>query len=341
MANLKNTNINDTGHLNLPAGNVTGNGVIRYSATEGKLQVFNTQTAGGTWGDATQPYLTRQIITTGYIHGGYASSVVWSRTNKSEFATDTTIDLGNTQEGAHNYKASMWDNTTNYTFGGLANAHCASNNTITAFNMRTEISYTSGYTRSMPWSTNNPACFQHEHYRGWFTGGGSAATYEMDFSTATLSNLGVNSGTSGGSWGISHEKYSIYMPANQGFMHSTKNYYSRTGSNPQGDKHQHCGQFKHAYHIGGRENNPSSNWRETNMLTDVTADAIGAKPAYSGEENSIVGQDWFYGIGWYQGSHVNTAFKFVYATRQSTSGYSSLAAKGVNGQSSATMSWRD
>ena len=341
MANLKNTNINDTGHLILPGAGTTTTGQLRYNVTEGKLEVYNAQTAGGVWSSATQPYLTRQIITTGYIHGGYASSVVWSRTNRCVFATDTTIDLGNTQEGAHNYKASVWSRDVNYTFGGLANAHCASNNTITAFNMRTETSFTTGYNRTGPWSTNNPGQMQHENYLGWFTGGGSSATYEFNLTTGTLTNTGVASGTSGGSWGISHEKYSIYIPANQGFYHASKTYYARSGSNPQGDKHQHCGQFKHAYHVGGRENNPSSNWRETNMITDVTADVIGAKPAYSGEENSVTGQDWFYGAGWYQGSHVNSAYKFTYANRTGIVGGASLETKGVTGQSSATMSWRD
>ena len=77
------------------------------------------------------------------------------------------------------------------------------------------------------------------------------------------------------------------------------------------------------------------------MWTNTSADAIGSKPYYSGEENSFTGQDWGYCIGWYQGGHVNTAFKFVYATEVGTGTTSSLEAKGKSGNSSATMSWRD
>jgi len=346
MATLKNTNINDTGHLTLPGNTTSGagtNGALRFNGRDGKIEVYQSQSGGGHWTAMVQPFLSRQIITTGYIHGGYASSVVWDETNRVTFATDTTIDLAGKQERGHNYKDSCHDVNNCWTFGGAANAHCANNNGITAYNHRTENNYTSGYTRTFTWSTNNPGMIQNpEMTKAWITGGNSSQIRYFDMVTQTLGAQQGSSGTSGGTWGIQHENYGIWCEnPNQGFKWSSETPYSRGATSPQGDKHQHCMMFKHANMVGGRERNPSTNWRETNFYNDQTKDVIGGKSYYGGEENMIAGQDWGYAVGWYQGNHVVDSAKFVYATRSSARGGSSLNAKGVNGQSSATMSWRD
>ena len=344
MATLKNTNINDTGHLTLP-GNADGGstGDIRFNGRDGRIETYQGQSGGGFWTAMVQPFLTRQIITTGYVHGGYASSVVWDETNRVILATDTTIDLPGKQERGHNYKDSCHNERDCWTFGGAANAHCRSSNGITAYNHRTENNFTDGYTRTHTWSTNNPGMIQDGDMKlAWITGGGSSQIRRFDMTTSTLGVQQGNSGTSGGTWGIQHENYGIWCEnPNQGFKWASEQPYSRSSTTPQGDKHQHCIMFKHANMVGGRERNPSSNWRETNFYNDQTQDVIGSKSFYGGEENMIVGQDWGYAIGWYQGNHVVSSAKFTYATRQSHTGGNSLNAKGVNGQSSATMSWRD
>jgi len=347
MANLKNTNINDTGHLTLPGGEpgTTSAGTIRYNITENRVEIYNPNTGGGQWSSQVLPYLSRQIITTGYLHGGYASSVVFTNTNRTTFATDTTVDLtgaNQAQERGHNYKSCLWSGTTNYTFGGQAGSHCASSSGNIAFNMVTEQTLTSGYSRNLPYSTNNNACLQHENFRGWTSMGGTSNVYEWDMQTETLNTTAITSNPNAGGWGTSHELYGVWIGSSAGYRFSwaTRTNINSRGTAVQGDKHQHSLSFKHAYHIAGRESNPSSNWRETNMYTDATQDAIGSKPAYSGEENTVTGQDWAYALGWYQGSHVNTSFRFVYATRAGTTTGSSTQPKGVAGQSSATMSWR-
>jgi len=345
MATLKNTNIDDTGHLTLPGQGTTVQGNIRYNNAENKVEEYQAQTAGGRWSSMAAPYLTRQIVTTGYLHGGYAFSVVWTNTNRSTFATDTTVDLtgaNQTQERGHNYKASVWSATTNFTFGGQANAHCAGSNGNIAFNMVTEQSFTSGYSRTIPWTTNNNACIQQEQWRGWTGMGGTSNVYEFDFQTETLNTSAITSNPNSGGWGTNHESHAVWIGSGEGyrFAFATRTNISGRSLRVQGDKHQHTLQFKHSYHIAGREGNPSSNWRETNMYSDTTRDAIGSKPAYSGEENTVTGQEWAYGLGWYQGGHVNTTYKFTYATRSGITTTSSTQPKGMNGQSSATMSWR-
>ena len=342
MATLKNTNIDDTGHLTLPGSSTGGNnGDIRFNGSRGRIETFQEKSGGGFWTAMVQPYLQRQIITTGYMHGGYASSVVWNNTNRITFATDTTVDLPGRQERGHNYKDSCHNANVCWTIGGAANAHCASSNGITAYNCRTELNFTDGYTRTFTWSTNNPGMIQQDLTKAWVTGGGSSQIRYFDMVTSTLGVQQGTSNTSGGIWGIQHENYGIWCTNNQGFKWASQQPYSRSATSPQGDKHQHAIMFKHANMVAGRESNPSSNWRETNFLNDTTQDVIGSKGYYGGEENMLAGQDWGYAVGWYQGSHVVNSAKFVYATRQGTVGGASLNAKGVNGQSSATMSWRD
>lgn len=344
MATLKNTNINDTGHLTLPGSAQTDGSAadFRYNANENKLEVYGPNVDSATWSSLALPYLTRQIITTAYVHGGYASSVVWDETNRVIFATDTTIDLAGKQERGHNYKDSCHNLNVCWTIGGAANGHCVASNGITAYNHRTELNFTDGYTRTHTWNTNNPGMIQQDLIKAWVTGGGSSQIRYFDMTTSTLLQQQGNSGTSGGTWGLQHENYGIWCESpNQGFKWATQTPYGRSDGSPQGDKHQHCIMFKHANMVGGRERNPSTNWRETNFYNDQTQDVIGGKGFYGGEENMVVGQDWGYAIGWYQGNHVVSSAKFTYATRLSTVGGNSLNAKGVNGQSSATMSWRD
>ena len=346
MATLKNTSINDTGHLTIPGQGANSAGSIRFNTVDNRPETFLPEVAGGVWTSQALPYLSRQIITTGYIHAGYASSVVFNNTNRTTIATDTTIDLtaaGQTQELGHNYKASFWSRDINYTIGGYSGVHCGTSSTNIAFNMRTEQSLTAGYTRNIPWNTNNPACLQHEYFKGWVSMGGTSNVYEWTFSNETLNTSAIGSNPNAGGWGTSHEHYGVWIGSGEGyrFNFATRQNQGGRSLRVQGDKHQHTLTFKHAYHIAGRESNPSTNWRETNMITDATQNAIGAKPAYSGEENTITGQDWGYGLGWYQGSHVNTTYKFTYATRAGINTGSSTRPKGVAGQSSATMSWRD
>jgi len=341
MATLKNTRINDTGHLTLP-GATTGasNGDIRFNGSVGRIETYQAQSGGGFWSSMVQPFLTRQIITTGYVHGGYASSVVWNNTNRVTFATDTTIDLAGRQEGAHNYKDSCHNRDLCWSFGGGSNGHCVPSNTIRAYNHRTENSVSTGYTRTGQWAYNNNAVIQQGLETAWVSQGGSGAIYRFDMNTGTfVTQQGTQA--DGGSWGLQHENYGIFISNNSAFKFASTTSVARSATNPQGDKHQHAIMFKHANMVAGREGNPSTNWRETNFYNDQTQDVIGGKSYYGGEENMVVGQDWGYAIGWYQGSHVVSSAKFVYATRSSATGSGSLNAKGVNGQSSATMSWRD
>lgn len=349
MANLKNTTINDTGFLNLPNDTSTTAGTpgqVRYDPANHRMEFYHTRD-NARWEPMMNPFLTRQIVTTGYLHGGYAASSAWNNTNRIVYATDTTINLGdNTQEWAHNYQSCVFNRTRNFTLGA-GNGHCIASTNVACFDMRTETAQTSAYGRTFPVSNVNSGTVQKEEFFGWWQNASySANIYELNLTVEqTYVSLGSIATMGGQLWGTNHENYGIFWNSggsgSTNFVFATRTNSSRGGTSPSGDGYQHTIMFKQGVHLAGREGNPSSNWRKTNFFTNSSFDALGSKPYYSGEENNLTAQDWGYAIGWYQGSHVNTAFKFIYATDAQHGTNSSMEAKGKAGNSSGTMSWRD
>jgi hypothetical protein len=350
MANLQNAQINDTGFLVLPAPvfNTSAQAQIRYNPTTNTIESFSPVEAGqfgqGTWRASSIPYFSRQIITTGYQHGGYQTNVVFNTSNRTIFATDTTVDLTGTdqkQEAGHNYQSQACNKTFSFTWGA-SGSHCVAASNVICFNMRTEVRRTSGYTRSWPFAHINNGTVQQEWYKAWITSTyGSSATYEFDLVTETLgSNYGNNTG--GQNWASSHENLGIfYGNGERNWYFATRTMTTRSGTLVAGDGLQHTMQFKQGMHLAGREGNPSTNWRQTDMVTNISRDVLGAKPAYSGEENFSVGQDWGYCLGFYNGNHVNTTYKMIYSTSTGQTMGSATEPKGNGGNSSATNSWRD
>jgi len=289
------------------------------------------------------PYAYRQVITTTYLQAGYANSAVWQTTCRVTNSTDTSIDLGSAgyQEVAHNYQMSAHNYTRSFTFGA-AGTHCGAASNVIAFNMRTETANTAGYSRSYPVSQNNCSTLRQEYYFAWCTSPASATCYEMNLSTeqgytAPTSCPGGNALT-GNSW----DGYGVWMSQNYNMTYATRSVTSRGGTNVSGDAQGKVMEGKiNAY--GGREGCPSTNWRRTVQSTNTTVDAAGAKPYNSGEENHMTGQDWGYCVGFYgPAGHVNTAYKFIYATEAGYGTNASLEAKGGHpGNSSGTCCWRD
>ena len=289
------------------------------------------------------PYAYRQVITTTYLQAGYANSSVWQTTCRVTNSTDTSIDLGTSgyQEVAHNYQMSAHNYTRSFTFGA-SGTHCGAASNVIAFNMRTETANTAGYSRGYPVSQNNCSTLRQEYYFAWCTSPASTTCYEMNLSTeqgytAPTSCPGGNSLT-GNSW----DGYGVWMSQNYNMTYSTRSVTARGGTTITGDNQGKVMEGKiNAY--GGREGCPSTNWRRTVQSTNTSVDAAGAKPYNSGEENHMTGQDWGYCVGFYgPAGHVNTSYKFIYATEAGYGTNASLEAKGGHaGNSSGTACWRD
>ena len=342
MANLKDTSFSSTGFLQLPSGNETtgASGQFRYNANSNNIEWYSTA-MGGTWTTFALPWAARDVQTVGYNQGGYAASTVWNNTTKLVYATDTSSDLGdNSQEAGHNYQSCGFNNRYAFTWGA-GNAHCTAASNVICFDMITETKVTSGYTRNWPYSHVNNGTIMNEIYYCYVTSGySSGAVYEWNLTTLTL---GSQYGTSGESWGAWTENYGTFYnggTSEHNFMYSTKTAITRGSSTGiAGDNVQHNMQTRGAFTIAGREGNPSTNWRLTNYLTSASYNAIGAKPAVSGEENMCSARDWGYCMGFYNGTHVNTSYKVNYTTWAGATG-TTFVPRGKTGNSSATNAWR-
>jgi hypothetical protein len=355
MATLKNTNINDTGFLRLPVGTTAQRpssptvGMMRYNTTISNVE-YRSDVA--TW-EVIQPlpFLTRQIITTAYTLGGYANAVTWNNVNRTVTATDTTTNLGdNSIDRSFNYKSGACSLNIAFSWG-TTNAHNASSNYTTAYNMRTETSFTNQARFNLRTSRGHTGTLFQEQSKCWIAGGGSASVEEFDLITETNllqfngTTVGDAGATAGGPWGISHENFGVWYTGGEhfSFHYATKTVTGRAGTIPGNNTQQKSIQSKLINAFAGNEGtyNGGFNLRRTNMITNTTSGTVAKPVGNSGEENLTMGQDHQYMIGMFSTAQNNVAWRWNYATESGFQGSSTMEPKGKTGCSSGTCAWRD
>ncbi len=337
-----------------------GSGVVyvRYNTndttgTVGGAARFNTArgveyvTGDGRWTSYVMPFLTRTIINTAYVQGGYKDGVAWNNTNKTVTATDTTTNLGDgTQEAAHNYHAGACSKNLAYVFGA-PNAHGTASNYIIAFNMRTEQVYNSSGSRYMAVSSIYAGVMFKEHYTAWITQGPyGSGIEEFNMNTETLVGTLGSTWVSDYSWCMSHENYGLAYASDNNtrtFHFATRTSVARAGTHPSAHHQQKSVQSKLTNGYAGNEGsyNAGNNLRRTNFYTDVTSGTVAKPVTNSGEENFTMGQDHQYMLGMYNGAQNNISWRFNYASESGSVGSASLEPKGKLGMSSAVCAWRD
>lgn len=297
------------------------------------------------------PFKFRQILTRGFVFSGYRSSVTYRNCNRVINATDTTTNIGDQVDRSYNYKGGLNGHSIHYALGST-NAHNASSNYTSAFNMRTETQF--GNRMNANASMGMSAPMFSEWYYGWATGGGFQATEEYNLTTETrTSNNVANSGSSGaagntgGLWAMNHETYAITYDGgyHRTFTFSTRSYATRSAGNPSNNMQQKAVQSKNGFAWAGGDGSYSGGYffRKTNLTTNTLQSSnIGNKPAQNtGEENPTIGQDHQYVLGTYDGSQNNRSWRYNYATDSGFEGGSTLQGSGVPGRSSATNGWID
>lgn len=344
------------------SGGAGGSGVvyIRYrtsevtpSVTLGSLRVnkdnningLEFYSASNAWRSMSIPFLTRTIITTSYMVGGYKDAVAWNNANKTSHASDTTYNLGdNSIERSFNYQSGACGKNIGFIFGA-GNGHAVASNYVIAYNMRTESQYSGTFSRTLNYNRNNAATIFQEHYIAWNTGGGGTNIDEYNMVTETkIQDIGGFSST--GMWGMSHENYGVFYweEDSRHFTFATRQAMVRYGTQVGAHSQQKSTQSKQFNCYAGHEGsyNGGNNFRRTNMYTNTSGGTVAKPSTNSGEENYCLGQDWNYTIGLYNGSgQVNVSFRFNYATEAGYTGGTSMEPKGHAGASSAHSFWRD
>lgn len=362
-----------------PPTGTAGQGKIRWNTDTRQIEFYApglTQKAGPIgWQAMTLPFLVRQIITTGFVLGGYKDSVAWANVNKTVASTDTTTSLGDLLSRTFNYKGGACGTRMAYAFGA-GNAHATSSNLSTGFNMVTEAGVTIASRSNMANSRGHFNAAFKETLTAWVTGGqdgaGSANVEEFDLISETFTTLvsataasgsatGVNgesNGASGqGPWAMSHETFGIFYSGEAGtnvqknFTFATRTFSTRSGTHPGNHYQQKSIQSKYTNCYAGNEGswNGGYGYRRTNMITNTSTNptpTITKALANSGEENYTMGQDWQYTLGEYNGAQNNNAAKFTYATETQVTGGATMQPKGttgtttIGGRSSAVCAWR-
>ena len=277
-------------------------GAVRYNTTKNAVEFYTTE-YDGKWEDFTVPWLYRQIITNGYILGGYKSSTTYRRVNRTFAATDVTTDLGDLLDRSFNYKAGAVGLDRIFVFGA-GNAHNAGSNLTTGFNSRTEVAFTPQSRSHMANARGHMGTVFKEHYFTWIMGGGRGEIEKFDgvtemMYTASVTNnpsySGQGGNTAGGPWGMTCDENFGILYSGEGssvvgqytFAFATETVTTRSGTQPGQHFQQKSIQSKLVNGYAGNEGSWRGGYvyRRTVMSTNTTTNpSIGKAYTNCGEE---------------------------------------------------------
>lgn len=319
------------------------------------MPIFSSvrQTAGPLGRGSRPAYKFRQIITRGYINGGYANSVPWRNVNNIVHATDTATSLGDLLQSTHNYAPGAHGRDRAFMFGG--GAHGSGGYAYTSvFNMRNDTTYTQNSAMNSPVVNGDAGTVQQEWYRAWIfntaqrsSGGtGSNTGYRFDFATETPA--GTFTPIANGDLGTtaSYDDLEGHIGAGN---HQIVFSYATETQTALGNRMTNSGQqqsqgSKNGLSWAGNEGsyNEGNNFRRWNFTTRTVTATMGKPITNSGEENFDMGQDWGYMLGMFNGAQNNRAWKWTYATETGFEGGATMQPKGgQSGRSSGACAWRD
>ena len=296
------------------------------------------------------PYKYRQIITTGYVAGGYANSVPWRNVNYVVAATDTTTSLGDLLQTTHNYTSGAHNRDHAFMWGGSAVPGVSGY--TSCFNMRTNTTLAKTTAMNSPVDIGDCATVQRDLDYAWVfncaanpTGSAAVDTphrfnlvTEQSSSTFTIIGALTQGGgahytdTDGYIWGAQKIKFNF-----------------ATETQTAGGDYANHGQqkglpSKNGFGYAGNEGsyNGGNSLRKWNQVTDVLQSTIAKPVTNCGEENFTQGQDYQYMLGSYDGAQNNRAWRFTYATDSGFEGGATMQPKGgQSGRSSGHCFWRD
>ena len=319
-------------------------GQVYFNTTLNELKIYNG-TAWGTVQSGGATFLTRQIITRGFVLGGYKSSSPWTNVNTMMHATDVCTNNGNllTQAGA--YVSGVCSLTNGHLFGGAAAIGTASTHTA-SLNMFTMTGYNGPV---MTTSRNDSATVHKEHEMAWIIGGGTDVVDVMNLTNDTMygnqsisttnmaggTGCGAHSGeTAARYWSDSHDGMftfatgtgvSISTAVDAGWHGQQKGISSKIGKGWAGNEGSYNGGY---------------NLRVYSYTTGSMQTTVAKPVGNSGEENFDMGQAHQYMMGMYDGVQNNRGWKFYYATQTGSELFGGSIRTGVAGGSSGHCVWR-
>jgi hypothetical protein len=320
-------------------------------------------------GGARISFLTRMVITTGYVAAGYRAGVAWRNVNKLNQSTDITTNLGDLLQEAANYTKGAQTKDTAYVFStaGSGTAGVGAFTSTSCFNMRNDTSMTknnnmnSGATIGDATTLYAPAADGGYTYAYANGNIGNSTIQKFNMTTesftgglsTTLSQGGTGSGShfseNFGYWWAEGASSSADTEANgkKKFVFATETESSLSGAAPGNHGQQKGLQSKVGFGYGGNEGGYGGGryFRKWNYTTENTVGTYQKPVWWCGEENYIMGQTAGYTLGVYSDTtggnvsaqtQVNDSGKYVYATDVGTMGASSMWPTGTASGTGAT-----
>jgi len=334
-----------------------------FSSQRSVNGVFSARKKAG----AILPFLTRQVITTGYVAAGYRAGVAWRNVNTLNMSTDTTTSLGDILTYAGNYTKGAQNKNNAFVFStnGTGTEGVGAFTTTSCYSMRNNTTYarTSGMDLdstfgdgSSIYATATDGSYTYAYANGntnnikrWNT---VTETFSTNISTGLNqggTGTGAHMGEKHGYWwaeGGSASADAAGAAGQKKFVFATE-----TESTSPGNVAYHGQQkgmpAKTGFGYGGNEGTYGAGryFRKWNYTTEVTVSTPQKQVWFCGEENYVLGQDAGYALGVYSDTgggnvsaqtQVNDSGKFLYATDSGSLGASSMWPKGTSSGTGAS-----
>jgi len=325
-------------------------GVTIYNTDRNCLEVYT----GTRWEPvgSEMPFLYRQIITTGFVAGGYKSSAPWKNVNKMNHATDVMSNLGDLMQYASAYtsgfcnkfKGFMWSADDTWPGTSAQTAH---------FDLVNETTMTANTSYNLTTARNDcGTCFKEDD-AAFIVSGTVAQIDHFNGTTETMSaaNTSWVLPSAGPGWAttLSDETSSVINATDNGtpiiLNHATAvtlGLRTLTGTGISAHGQQKGVNSKLGRGWAGNEGsyNGGYNFRRWDFSTETVLGTVAKPHSNCGEENFDMGQAHQYCHGQYDGAQNNRSWKFNYNTESGTELTGSSLRTGVPGGSSGAGFWR-
>ncbi len=285
----------------------------------------------------------RQVINIGYTGGGYKDGSPWRQVHRTNHSTHQTTNLGIQMDHPGSYISGACSDTTFFLWSTPSdNSHFTVSSRTSAFHMYTETSKSHNSVFNTYSDRNDSGTSFKETYLS-FHGGGDRTGMEV-FNLCTEARQSSNGGDlrSGSTNSAFSDKDQGYHWADSAGWKVNHQTFSVSGSSHWSAHGQQKGQptkIRVGYCGNEGSYNGGYNLRRWNLTNDSNTGTFSKYRANCGEENFIMGQDWGYMIGNYDGAQNNGTWQQQFSTDSRTD-HSGLQPTANAGQSSGHCGWR-
>ena len=285
----------------------------------------------------------RQVINVGYTGGGYKDGSPWRQIHRTNHATHQTTNLGIQMDYPGSYISGACSDTTFFLWSTPSdNSHFTPSARTSAFHMYTETGKSHNSVFDTYTDRNDSGTSFKETFLSFHGGGDRSGMEVFNLCTeARQSNNGgdLRSGSTNSAFSDKDQGYHWSDSAGWKVNHQTFAVTSSSHWSAHGQQKGQPTKVRVGYCGNEGSYNGGYNLRRWNLTNDSNTGTFSKYRANCGEENFIMGQDWGYMIGNYDGAQNNGTWQQQFSTDSRTD-HSGLQPTANAGQSSGHCGWR-